>query len=69
MGKGAILIDPYLCTLYPPEYAKALQQAAVEWTMETRVQRIDALTDQLVRLGFARPRSDDSMTYQDARGL
>lgn len=60
---------PFVSTLYPPEYVKALQQAAVEWTIDTRVQRIDAITDQLVKLGLCRPRTDDSVAYAYARGL
>ena len=55
--------------LYPPEYVKALRQAADEWTETSRIQRIDAITDELVALGLVRRRTDDSMTYQDARGL
>lgn len=50
-----------LSALYPPDIAAALADAAHNWPVEKRFDRIDALTDELVRLGLCRPRGSQGV--------
>lgn len=50
--------DLHLSRHYPLDIAEALQNAQRWWPADTRLQRIDELTDELVKRGLARPRND-----------
>ena len=46
--------------LFPNDYSARLMYAASLDSHRDRIEQIDAITDELSRLGFCRPRSDES---------
>lgn len=54
---------PKFATPIPQHYAQAFKEVA-QWPPELRPGRINALTDQLVALGHARPRTDASCPWR-----
>lgn len=46
--------------LFPQPYFARLVRASTLHSLRDRIEQIDAITDELSRLGFCRPMSDDS---------
>ena len=52
--------------LFPPSQRNALVDLQ-NWPAHMRPARIDAITDELVRMGLVRPRSEDTMPRRVAK--